>query len=163
MRQKYQIVCVSSSHLVQPQLGVNRDFTLLHTCKYRRLASLESPWPASRVMYYNILNAPQEVQLQILQSLDLSTLSKVCRVSKDLSARAIPELWPVIDFQRMKADTYHIEEIQREFLIVCDTLIGERPDRWRYLAAQIRILRFVKLSGVGIPWEANDWERSIWL
>lgn len=110
-----------------------------------------------------LLSLPHELQLKILFDLDTASLGKTCRVNKDLSAKATPIFWSHVE---LHADM----ELQQKFFFACDSLLSERPERWKELAEQVRSLNIGHIPTTSIPTGADaqkgycqhemDWVRA---
>lgn len=87
---------------------------------------------------------PLELQAWLLETLDTSTLSLACRVSKDVSAQAVPLLRRHIDLKELKEEHGNYSSLQK-FFCTCYVLKQSQSDRWRILAAYVQVLRLGKV------------------
>jgi len=93
---------------------------------------------------------PQEVQDRVLESCDFLTLGILCRLDKQWNEKTTPLLWRHLDFIQAFEDNQSRIEASRNFFATCDTLIDQKPDRFEFLASNVRTLHLGRLLGIYI-------------
>ncbi|KAF2815554.1 uncharacterized protein BDZ99DRAFT_338759, partial [Mytilinidion resinicola] len=101
---------------------------------------------------------PDELQLQILELCDMTTLAAICRTNKEWYAKASPIIWSDIDFVELSGDGAYDDGLidqQRQFFATCSTRMDERPDFWAALAARVQSLKLTRMPGIAISYKSK--------
>ena len=119
----------------------------------------------SEMAVFRYCDLPAEVQGMILEAMPASTLSRMCRVNKSVSAETTPMFWRAIDFPAMKPEIIgdDLEHAMRRFFQICYALKQGRPLRWKVLSAYVRTLRLARVAGIWIPNVAHHRGEVDWI
>lgn len=98
---------------------------------------------------FTLLSLPREVQLNVFEHCEWDTLAQTCRASKDVCAKAQPILWRYLDFKSDDVDDPLVT--MGMFMITCDQLSRENPERWNTLKTYPRSLRMRRIEGTRVP------------